>query len=514
MCTAATNVARYLLEGKDPSRTALIGLDRDWTYGEIASNVDRIARYLLASGAAKGDRVVLVAGNSMFWVAAYLGTLKAGLVCVPIPPTINREDFQYICENTEAKILFVQTRFVSKLTTSVSQRIISDVEVAGRPDISPIHGLDMSPQVPVTPAIGNDDLACLMFTSGSTGKPRGVMVSHGNIKSNTDSIIEYLKLTPNDRIMTVLPFHYCFGTSLLHTHLRVGGTLVLDHRFMYPEKILQRMRETECTGFAGVPSHYQVLLRRTSLRKMSFPTLRYVQQAGGHLPAPLVRELQEALPQAKIYVMYGQTEATARLSYLPPEFVMSKSGSIGKGIPGVKLSVLGETGQPVKPGEVGEIVAEGPNITKGYWRSPDLSAAVFREGKLHTGDNAIVGEDGFIFIVGRARDFIKCGGIRTSCKHIEDILLKCKEVVEVAVVGIPDPTLGEAVRAFVVPSSSAEFDLGAFREFCKLELPFQLVPRDIIPLKGLPKNDSGKLLKENLPKLSNPGQPTGDSTLE
>lgn len=158
------------------------------------------------------------------------------------------------------------------------------------------------------------------------------------------------------------------------------------------------MQDTECTGFAGVPSHFQILLRRSSLRKNNFPYLRYVQQAGGHLAPQFIRELRGALPHTQIFVMYGQTEATARLSYVPPELLEKKIGSIGRGIPGVRLRVLNEWGDEVRPGEVGEIVAEGSNITQGYWRAPEESAISFRGGKLYTGDLATMDNDGYIYI--------------------------------------------------------------------------------------------------------------------
>ena len=177
------------------------------------------------------------------------------------------------------------------------------------------------------------------------------MVSHRNIVANTTSIIQYLGLTKEDRIMAVLPFYYCFGTSLLHTHLRVGGSIVIDDRFMFPDKVLNRMQETRCTGFAGVPSHFQILLGRSSLREVRLPSLRCVQQAGGRLAGRFIHELVQALPGAQMFVMYGQTEATARLSYLPPDMLGTKLGSIGKGIPGISLKVLDHEGQPVRPGE-------------------------------------------------------------------------------------------------------------------------------------------------------------------
>jgi acyl-CoA synthetase (AMP-forming)/AMP-acid ligase II len=317
--------------------------------------------------------------------------------------------------------------------------------------------------------------------------------------ANTESIIEYLHLAANDRLMTVLPFHYCFGTSLLHTHLKVGASLVLDSRFMYPEIVLQRMLDSECTGFAGVPSHFQILLRSSSIRKKQFPCLRYVQQAGGHLAPSFIRELREALPETQVFVMYGQTEATARLSYLPPEFLETKSGSIGKGIRGVTLRVLNESGDEVRPGEVGEIVAEGENITRGYWRAPEESANSFRAQRLYTGDLAKVDEDGFIYVVDRAKDFLKCGGKRISCRQLEEQLLAFDDLLEAAVLGVPDEVLGERVKAFVVFRNGESAGLEErLRLFCKGRIPAQLIPREIVVLPSLPKNSAGKILKHAL----------------
>lgn len=500
-----TNVTDFLLEGKEPDRTALRLLNKEHSYGELRSAANDIAAYLVELGCQKGDRVILVSDNSFFWVAAYLGTLRAGLVCVPLPISISAEDLKYVLEVTETRVALVQADFAVKTKAHFRQiHVLTDREVSGLPDLLSQtsfveNRLNSSGLLPGLPDICTDDLAALMFTSGSTGEPRGVMVSHRNIMANTESIIQYLGLTENDRIMAVLPFHYCFGTSLLHTHLRVGGSVVVDSRFMYPETILQRMIDTECTGFAGVPSHFQILLRNSSLKKKQFPRLRYVQQAGGHLAPFFIRELQEALPTTQIFVMYGQTEATARLSYLAPEFLDTKLGSIGKGIPGVTLRVLDESGQTVQPGEVGEIVAEGENVAIGYWRAPQESTTSFRNGKLYTGDMATVDEDGFIYIVDRAKDFVKCGGERISCRKIEDQLLECDGLLEAAVVGVPDEVLGEAVKAFVVPRTP---NCNGFREslhlFCKKHMPPQLVPREIVVLQALPKNSAGKVLKRNL----------------
>lgn len=509
-----TNVTDFLLEGKAPNRIALRPLNREHTYGELQAATSSIAGYLIEAGCVRGDRVVLVSENSLFWVAAYLGILRAGLVCVPLPPAISPPDFEYVLDVTAPRMVMAQASFAARNHDRLDAvHIVTDHKcpplsnLFSQTSFADLTSERASPHpVPSLPTISPDDLAALMFTSGSTGKPRGVMVSHRNIMANTESIIQYLGLTANDRIMTVLPFHYCFGTSLLHTHLRCGGELVLDSRFTYPEVILKRMIATECSGFAGVPSHFQILLRNSSLRKKSFPHLRYVQQAGGHLPPTFIRELQQALPQTQIFIMYGQTEATARLSYLPPEFLDTKLSSIGKGIPGVTLRVLSESGGEVSPGQVGEIVAEGENVALGYWPSAapatDEHANPFRYGKLYTGDLATVDEDGFIYIVDRAKDFLKCGGKRMSCRQIEDQLLACEEVLEAAVIGIPDEILGEAVKAFVVPRAANGNGLKeSLYLFCRKNMPPPLVPRDIAVIQSLPKNSSGKVLKQLLRAL-------------
>jgi acyl-coenzyme A synthetase/AMP-(fatty) acid ligase len=235
------------------------------------------------------------------------------------------------------------------------------------------------------------------------------------------------------------------------------------------------------------------------MRKKKFPHLRYVQQAGGYLAPSFIRDLKEALQETQIFIMYGQTEATARLSYLPPEFLDTKLGSIGRGIPGVKLRVLNEIGQEVRPGEVGEIVATGANVTRGYWHAPQESAVTFRDGALYTGDLARVDEDGFIYVVDRAKDFLKCRGERVSCRQIEEQLLAFDELVEAAVIGIPDEVFGEAVKAFVVPRVRNCSGLTErLAVFCKGRMAPHHLPKEIIVLPALPKNSAGKVLKTAL----------------
>jgi acyl-CoA synthetase (AMP-forming)/AMP-acid ligase II len=491
----AANVAEFLLSGKDPDRAALFFLRGQYSYRDLQKKVDAVVDSVRALGYRKGDRILLLGENSFFWIAVYLGLLRAGLVCVPLPGGIRSDELNYVQQITEVRAIFAEESLPGTQWADTAR-----VQVVTDSDIESLAAAGQGGEPFAETEAG--DLASLMFTSGSTGRPRGVMISHGNIIANTASIIEYMRLTERDRILVVLPFHYCFGASLLHTHLRAGGSLVMEPRFMYPEVVLQRMVDTACTGFAGVPSHFQVLLRKTNLGARSFPRLRYVQQAGGHMPASAIRDLCAALPVAQIFIMYGQTEATARLSYLPPEYLPDKIGSIGRGIPGVRLRVVDHNGEPVRSGGVGEIVVQGANVTQGYWRAPEETAASFRNGELRTGDLATVDEDGFIYIVDRAKDFLKCGGKRVSCRHLEEELLASGELLEAGIVAIPDEILGEAPMAFVVPSDHNRDGLEErLISFLKPRLPSQFIPRRIMVLTELPKNSAGKVLKRELEAL-------------
>ncbi|MBZ0253735.1 MAG: AMP-binding protein, partial [Candidatus Methylomirabilis sp.] len=310
--------------------------------------------------------------------------------------------------------------------------------------------------------------------------------------------------------MVVLPFYYCYGLSLLHTHLAAGASAAIHNAFMFPEKTLDDLAAKECTGLAGVPSTFQILLRKTRFKERRFPSLRWLQQAGGKLSDPFIRELRAAHPEVKLYVMYGQTEATARLSYLPPERLEDKLGSIGRGLPSTKLEVLKGDGTPARPGseEIGEIVAEGDNVTLGYWRDPAETARYFRDGKLRTGDLARVDADGYIFIADRERDFIKSMGNRGGSKEIEDVIAEMPGVLEVAVVGAPHELWGEAIVAVVAPARPGALAERDVIRHCNERLPNYKVPQTVRLVDRLPKNEAGKVLKALLrPNAESAGTP-------
>jgi len=498
------NVAETILAKGDDTATAVLYRDRVLTYGELRNNVARIAGGLLSRGCVKGDRVGLYSENNPFCVAAYLGIIRAGLVAVPFQTEISVETLTEIVHETDIEEIFVSKRFLSRLKPWARQ---TGIALLPEPDLQCLLGDSKSRMPEVDPS---RDLAALMFTSGSTGSSKGVMVTHRNIECNTDDIIAYMRLTPADRAMVVLPLHYCFGLSLLHTLLMAGGSVVLNNDFrLFPEAMLQEMLQRGCTGLAGVPSTYQILLRKSRFCQMTFPKLRWFQQAGGKLPNPCIAEIRSAFPRVRYFLMYGQTEATARLSYLPPELLTEKLGSIGKGMASTKLEVLKPDGTSVTPGsnDAGEIVATGENIALGYWNDAEETSRYFRNGRLYTGDIARVDADGFIFIVEREREIIKSGGNRVSAKEVEDIIAELPEIVEVAVLGTPHELLGEAIKAFVTISPASKITPGEIKDHCRKRLPAFKTPQGVIFLKNMPHNSSGKILKLKLKEM------TGDRPL-
>jgi acyl-CoA synthetase (AMP-forming)/AMP-acid ligase II len=489
------NIAELILAKGRDSDNAIWFRNLRVTYAELREQVTSMASGLLAQGEEKGDRVGIFSENNPFFVVAYLGIIRAGLTAVPFQVDVSAETFAEIVLDTGMKRLFVSDRFLDRVGPWAQQLGLGVWTERDSSDPSRKQR-GTFPEI-----IDKRDLAALMFTSGSTGAPKGVMVSHRNIQCNTLDIVSYMGLHPADKVMVVLPFHYCFGLSLLHSHLMVGASVVLNNEFkLFPEATLGELRHKECSGFAGVPSTYQILLRRSRFPNMAFPHLRWFQQAGGKLPNPCIQEILRSFPDSKFFLMYGQTEGTARLSYLPPERLSDKLGSIGRGLPSTKLEALKDDGTPLTPGseELGEIVASGDNITLGYWNDPTETSKFFRNGKLHTGDLARADAEGFLFLVERERDLIKSGGNRISAKEVEDTIAELPDVVEVAAVGAPHDLLGEALKAFVVPNREGGITVHQVQAHCRRRLPGFKVPEEVIFLDAMPHSASGKILKREL----------------
>jgi long-chain acyl-CoA synthetase len=481
------NAVDYFFEKtKDLKKLFVVGRE-EISFEDLHFNVLLLASSLV-NEIGTGKNILLLSINNVFFITAYLAIIKSGNTCIPLDPNIEKDNFNYITNLTKPALAF--------MSASVSTRLSDESLKIRLPDEKDTKNSEIK-SFPETDA---QTVAEIIFTSGSTGKPKGVMLSHKNLVANTTSIIEYLKLGATDRMLVVLPFYYCYGLSLLHTHLRTGGSLVLNNSFIFLGSVINDLKKYRCTGFAGVPSHFQVLLRKSnSFKSTAFPDLRYVTQAGGKLSTVFIDEFKDAFPDTLFYVMYGQTEATARLSYLPPELYPTKKGSLGKGIPGVQLKVVDESGKEVNPGETGEIIASGDNIMKGYLNDPSETKKTIRNDWLYTGDLATVDEDGCIFHAARKKEILKAGGIRISPKEIEDVIVQLQEVVDCSIEGINDDILGESIKAIIVVNNIQDSFLNEekVKIHCAKHLATYKIPQFIEFKNKMEVSSSGKKVKGN-----------------
>ena len=494
---------------KIPEKTAVIHGGKDATYGEILEIARARAAWLRSLGLEPGFRGAVLADDPFDYIGSYFAIQMAGGVVVGLNTQTCARSLKTVLNDCTASVLFSSIKFKKYLLKAVPE--VSSLrwvvmeglnEEAGQSGL--VQWLDGSaisrddPGADAFPEISQDDIAQIIYTSGTTGKPKGVMLRHRNLVANTESIIQYLSLNEKERVMAVLPFFYSYGNSVMLTHIAAGGTLVVNQSFLYPNVILDEMVKYKVTGFSGVPSSFAILLNRSALQKYSFPSLRYLTQAGAAMAPQLAERLKEVFPGVKIFIMYGQTEASARLSYLPPEDLDRKSGSIGRAIPGVTLLLLDKKGSPVKEGDVGEIVASGENVMAGYWQCPEETAEVLRSEGLWTGDLARMDEEGYLFMVSRKSDMIKSGSHRISPKEIEEIIHEHEGVHEVAVVGQEDEILGETIKACVVLKSDIQCTPKELTLHCRRNLPPFKVPQEIVILEDLPKTATGKIRKVDL----------------
>ncbi|QBX57427.1 AMP-dependent synthetase [Nocardioides seonyuensis] len=496
MSSQPANASEFLLDQGRSEDVAVIDATGHHTYADLRRAVALQSRQLRAWGLAPGSRVGLLGANSFFWVASYLAIMRTGHTAVPLAAVLTPEDAVSKMAHVGCEALLIDER--------LSRRFASVLSAARRTATSTgLHEASASDaSVVLEEAAPPAETAVLVFTSGTTSRPRAVRVGHDNLVANTSSIVAYLELARDDRMLVVLPFSYCFGASLLHTHLAVGGSVRICETQAFPESIIEAIEGDECTGFAGVPSSYQLLLRASTFESRPLPSLKHLQQAGGRLPNAQVERVAAAQPHARLFVMYGQTEATSRLAYLPPAFLSSKLGSVGRAIPGVHLRITDETGANVPAGTVGEIRVRGENVTHGYWEDPQGTAEKYVDGELLTGDYGRMDEDGFLHVVDRRDDFIKSWGYRVSSHEVEDAVLELGGVAGAAAVGRPDAEAGEAVVLFATLRPGCDLSESQIRAHLRSRLAKHLVPQEIQLLDDLPLNQNGKVLKTRLRELA------------
>ena len=501
---------------KFPDKIAFVCQGQRLTYQQINSSANKLASGLKDFGVERGDRVAIFLENSNESVLSIFGILKADAVFVVINPTTKKDKLTYILNNCRVKTLITSPdkpdliQEVLEKTSSVKSVILagkqeSEVKMF-LPDKRVLYFDEILSSYPDKPHLNKNidlDLASIIYTSGTTGNPKGVMLSHLNMVSAANSITQYLENTSEDIILNVLPLSFDYGLYQVLMGFKIGGRVVLEKSFLYPYVIIDLMLKEKVTGFPGVPTIFAILLQLADLKKQNFDFLRYITNTAAALPVAFIKKIRQTFPKAKLYSMYGLTECK-RVSYLPPEELDRKPTSIGKGMPNEEVYIVDEDGQKVETGEIGELVVRGSNVMLGYWELPDETAKVLKPGPLpwervlYTGDLFRMDEEGFLYFVGRKDDIIKCRGEKVSPKEIENVLYNLEGVVEVAVVGVPDEILGQAIKAFVVLKEGIILSENDILRYCQKNLEDFMIPKYIELVETLPKTESGKIRKVGL----------------
>lgn len=513
-----------------PDKLAITHGDKNISYRDLLNGVIALSEFLKNSKIPVGSCVGILFENSIEYIQSFFAITAADMIPVPLDTSLKPDKFKFILEDCGAKGLIIQKKYTRHIdqfidSDSTVNLIVSDRKMdlssKGRQTkllseilenskskidfesfISDIDSRLPSSDLTHT-AIGDTphELAAIFYTSGSTGAPKGVMLSHRNLISNTLATVEYLKLTADDSIIVILPFYYIYGNSLLLTHFLCGGRVVIDNRFAFHQVVLETMVKEKVTGFSGVPSNFMILLSNPNFCSEKFPDLRYLTQAGGAMAPEVIRKVINVFPDKQIFIMYGQTEASPRVTYLPTEKLQENIGSIGIPVPGITIEIIGENGEELPVGEVGEIVVSGDCVMMGYNNQPEEQAEVLKDGRLFTGDLARMDENGMIFVVSRKKEILKVGGNRVSAREVEEKLLEYPGVSEAAIIGVQDDVLGEAIKAFIVANDGHSIDVKEIQDFCKAHLAMHKVPKYIEFLDTLPKYQSGKVNKQALKEM-------------
>ncbi|HET9122591.1 MAG TPA: AMP-binding protein, partial [Acidiferrobacteraceae bacterium] len=511
---------------RTPEAEALICADQRYRYGQLQFMVDRIAAVLQAQGVGRGDRVALFLPNGVELVVACYAALKIGAVFMPINPGTKRDKLEYMLRDSEAVALFMDARSFQvyrdllDAMPGIHTRVLCGEREEDADDARTLSFSKaiLGPEMPVHPvALIDQDLAAIIYTSGSTSDPKGVMLTHLNMLSASQSIITYLGLRSDDNILCVLPLSFDYGLYQVLMAFRIGAKVTLERSFAFPIAVLETMAFERITVLPGVPTIFSILCGLSVLPDYDLRALRLVTNTGAALSRRHIQDIRTAFPQAQLFSMYGLTECK-RVSYLPPEELDRRPDSIGRGMPNEEVYLVDEAGGRVPPGGTGELVVRGSHVMRGYWRKPRETEACLRPGPipgervLYSGDLFRSDPDGWLYFVGRRDDMIKSRGEKVSPREVEAVLYGLEGVLEAAVIGVPDPLLGQAVKAFVALRGGYSYTEREVLRHCVANLEAHMVPRSVAFVDSLPKTSTGKIAKRLLTEAGAMGVATAAET--
>jgi long-chain acyl-CoA synthetase len=489
------NLASNLMHStlRYPDRPAIRLDETVLSYRALEERSARAAGLLEDLGVRPGDRVAIMLPNVPEFAMIYYGVLRTGGVVVPMNPLLKAREVTHYLQDSGARLIFAGVGCAEDALAGAASAGAGHVIVDGA-FASMLDAVD--PLLPVADR-ATTDTAVILYTSGTTGQPKGAELTHGNLSTNVEvTATDLIQVRSDDVIFGGLPLFHSFGqTCGLNTAVSVGACLTLVSRFT-PEKAFQVLVRDGVTIFEGVPTMYVALLAAAGRLEHDVSGLRVCVSGGAALPVEVLRGF-EATFGCVILEGYGLSETSPVASFNHPDRVR-KPGSIGTPIRGVRMRVLDDSGHDVASGEIGEIAIQGDNLMKGYWGQPEATAEAIQDGWFRSGDLGRIDDDGYLYIVDRKKELIIRGGYNVYPREIEEVLYEHPEVVEAAVVGIPDASLGEEVGAAVVLGPDATTTAEEIREYVKGQVAAYKYPRHVWLLPALPKGPTGKVLKREI----------------
>jgi long-chain acyl-CoA synthetase len=494
-------------------KTAVRVGDTRYSYRDIDQMATRLAVSMQKRGVRRHDRVALFLPNGVEMVVGIFAALRCGAAFMPINPQTKAAKLRYMLTDSTPRCLVAQAELAATWTEAANGLPEpSSILVAGAPPAGAegrVESLSAAMETAdgslTDPGLIDLDLASIIYTSGSTGDPKGVMLSHRNMISACNSISEYLGLRGDDIIMCALPLSFDYGLYQVLMGFKMGATLFLEPSFSFPVKILEVMQKEKVTVFPGVPTMFAMLMGLDILSRYDLSSVRMFTNTAAALSAKQIEDLRKTFPQAKLFSMYGLTECK-RVTYLPPDQLDIRPTSVGRGMPNEEVYLIDEAGQRLPNGSTGQLVVRGSNVMVGYWGKPEETEKRLKPGfypgerVLHTGDLFRTDEEGYLYFVGRTDDIIKSRGEKVSPREVENAIHDLPGVSQVAVIGVPDAVLGEAIKAYIVLKDGASYTERDIVKHCLARLENFMAPKHVEFVTTLPMTNTGKVSKSELRK--------------
>ena len=497
-----------------PDRIAIAFEGNRYSYADLSTRSNKLANALAGLGVGKGDRVVLVDVNTNLCIETYFATAKLGAIYVPLNFRAKADELGFMINDSGATVVLVGNRYIP-LIEEIKGEIKGAKHVVALGDRA--EGmehyesiLEAAPDEEPFTELEDSDLTILMFTAGTTGRPKGVMLAHQNFSEYVLNNVTPAEPDAEEKNILTVPMYHIAGIQAIMAAIYGGRTLVIQRQFEAADW-MQLVQEERVDRAMMVPTMLKQLMDHPEFASYDLSSLKVITYGAAPMPMEVIKRAIQVFPDTRFINAFGQTESAATITMLSPEdhviegtpeeveTKLKRLGSIGKPLPDVEVVIMDEDGSVVPAGEVGEIVARGARIMKGYWKQDEAtSATIDKDGWLHTGDLGYQDEESYIFLTGRAKDVIKRGGEMISPEEVENVLLEHPKVEEAAIIGVPDTEWGERVRAVIVPKAGETIDPDELIELCRQRLASFKKPEAVVFTDELPRNPMGKILKRVL----------------